>query len=94
MNDDSARREKPQISPARIAVWIAVGEMTKRREDIIAAVAANGAEYVTRLACRRIEAFHESKIAIGCGAQQRVEVCTGMIGDSHWSSPDKTTPGA
>lgn len=25
MNDDSARREKPQISPARITVWIAVG---------------------------------------------------------------------
>lgn len=25
MNDDTARREKPQISPARIAVWVAVG---------------------------------------------------------------------
>ncbi|CDI11873.1 protein of unknown function (plasmid) [Agrobacterium pusense] len=65
-------------------VRIAVGQMTKRREEKFAVTAADAAEHVTRLACSGIEAFHESKITIGRGAQQRVEVCAGMIGDSHW----------
>src|SRR4051794_32247956 len=41
-------------------VGIAVAEMAKWREDVLAVTAADGADYVTRLACSGIEAFHES----------------------------------
>lgn len=64
-------------------VWVAVGEMAEWREDVFVVTAADGAKHVTRLACGGVETFHKSKIAIGRGAQQRVEVCAGMIGDSH-----------
>jgi hypothetical protein len=48
--------------------------MTEGREDVFAALPANGAKNVTRLACGGVEAFHKSKITVRRGAQQRVEV--------------------
>jgi hypothetical protein len=44
--------------------------MAEWRKDVFAIGAADSAEHVTRLAYSGIEAFHESEIAIGCGAQR------------------------
>lgn len=73
-------------------VRIALGKMTERRKDEFIVIAADGAENVARLVCNGIEAFHKSKVAIARGAQQGVEVCTGMIGDSHWVLQTKGCP--
>ena len=51
--------------------------MAERREDIIAAVPAHGADDVSHRAGLRVRAFYEREIAVLRRAKQRLEVGAG-----------------
>src|SRR3546814_2607863 len=57
--------------------------MAEGRHHEVAAVAADGADDVPRLAGDGVGAFHQRQIAVRGSTQQRVEVGAGMIGDAH-----------
>lgn len=66
-------------------IGVAIGEMAKWREDIVPAVTADGSDDIALLARQSVGAFHQRQITVAGGAQQRVEVGAGVIGDSHSS---------
>ena len=61
--------------------------MTKGRHDIGAAVSADGADDVSRLASRYVLTFHQREILIGCRAQERLEIIPEIVRDRHIHLP-------
>src|SRR3546814_16245263 len=57
--------------------------MAEGRHHEVAAVAADGADDVPRLAGDGVGAFHQRQIAARGSTPQRVEVGAGMSGDAH-----------
>src|SRR6266851_4717689 len=68
-------------------VGIAVGEMSKWREEVVRALTPDGADDISGFASDGVGAFRKRKIAVGCSAQQRGEIRADIIGNTHGGTP-------
>src|SRR5450755_861743 len=66
---------------------IAVSEMSKWREEVVRALTRNGADDISGFASDGVGAFHQREIAVGCSAEQRVEIRADIIGNAHGGTP-------
>src|SRR5450755_2289351 len=69
------------------AVGVAVREMSKWREEVVRALTPDGADDISGFASDGVGAFHQRKIAVGCSAEQRVEILADRVGDAHDGTP-------
>lgn len=61
--------------------------MAEGREEELAAILADRADHIAHRAGVRVGAFEQGEITVGGGAQQRLEIGAGMVGNAHGRSP-------